>query len=173
MTSILSSFDTPLALGHAVLIAALTCAARADKLRARAAQRHCRRKVDRGSGKWGRRGRRDGVSRVSAAPGVREMTELTPESCHILFSASLRSVGGRGTEKGKSLQARSRGSWRDGAKPAEAEGPKPDSFSGLGPDAVHQRPPIGWWMSESCSPEGSQEWPGLRRKWEQIMITKK
>lgn len=52
---------------------------------------------------WGVGGRE--VIRVSTALGVREMTELTPEPCHILFSASLGSVRGRGTgEKKKAFE---------------------------------------------------------------------
>lgn len=95
-------------------------------------QRLCRRKVG-----WG------GVSRVSTALCVLEMTELTPTPCHILFSASLRSVRGQQTENRKSLQRSHVPRGEMVPKPADAKGPKPGSFIGLGPDAVHQRSPIG------------------------------
>lgn len=59
---------------------------------------------------------------------MRELTELTPEPCHILFSASMGTVRGQGTEKRRSLSERSHVALGEMApQPADAEGPKPDS----------------------------------------------
>lgn len=118
-------------------------------------QRLCRRKVDRSSRKWEGRGRRDGVTRVSTALGVLEMTELTPEPCHILFSASLASVRGRGREKKESLSnavtwllAR----WRQ--SPLMRKGQNPTHFQGWGQmRSIKGLPLADEWVSHAASGE--------------------
>lgn len=110
---------------------------------------------ERGGGKE----RRDGVIRVSTDLGVREMTELTPEPCHILLSASVGSIRGRGIAVGREREVspmKSRGSWRDGARARWCRRAKPALVLRVGarcrPSKVYN-----WLLTESSSQEGSQE----------------